>query len=596
MGLRIDIITLNTFLGLFIFLLAIPSKKIQKKWFRGTVVTLWYLVLVVIIIFSFGDVFYFGFVNRHVTKEVVALQNDIHYIIKYEMFGRYLPYTLITFLLLAIYYIPFLKIALKPVKLPEKFATRSLYTILLLAFIIIGIRGKITGRPFQIVDAFFDNKASTGNLALNGFYTFYRTSFFKENEQKRSYRHIDEAIKYVREKLKSERTEFISEKYPLERRFTSFTSVITGSSHRKYNVIIILLESFCAKYIDSFNDGVGAKFHVTPNFDKLASEGISFTNFYANGVRSLDGILAIFTGLVRPFGFDYIGFGLELSNMSYIGRIAKANGYKTIAMQSSKRDSFKIGSTAKMAGFDQVYGAEDMKKTGDEQGYPTFGIWDRYMYDLMIKKINETGEPFLAFGFTSATHSPFKSPGKKWEKYPHNDNSVLGYLNTLYYADWAIGHFIREAKKYPWFKRTIFFFVADHAIPLSDKPLRKMGFNIKDRPLEFMRIPLIIYAPYLLKPQKITFTASQVDIFPTILDLLKFKTPFATISNSLFDKPAERFALNLNGYLYTLVTDHGYVQFDQRSIYNKYGEFDFPLLINLDKSLSYLFTTNRIYP
>ncbi len=135
MGVRVDIITLNTFIGIFLFLLLLPIEKLQTKPFRITIGTLWFLVLTVIILFCFGDVFYFGYVHRHVTKEIIALQKDLPYIFKDEMFGRFLPYTLITFVGLAVYYFAFYIFLKKEVSIPPTALKKWGYTFLVLLFI-----------------------------------------------------------------------------------------------------------------------------------------------------------------------------------------------------------------------------------------------------------------------------------------------------------------------------------------------------------------------------------------------------------------------------------------------------------------------------
>ena len=593
MGFRIDIMTVNTFAGTFFLLLIIPMENLQGYLFRVVIGTLWFLLIVAITILAFGDTFYFKFVNRHITKEDLDLQNDLGYIIKDEMFGRFLPYTLLTFAALGVYFVFLYRIFSHSVKTPFTPVEGIVYTLIALAFIVIGARGKLGKKSFQIADAFFNDKASTGNLSLNGVFTFYRSTFFGEVEKIREFKQNNEDLEFVKEVIKTPQAIFISREFPLERKFVSFDNPIIEPS--SYNIIIFLIESFNAKHIDSFNEGVGSKFQVTPNFDNISSMGLMFTNFFANGVKSLNGITAVLTGIIKPFGFNTLGFGLEESRLSYLGRIARENGYHTIAMQSSLRKSFRIDKITKEAGFIEYYGAEDMGFHGPEEGHPVFGTWDRNMYILLLDRLRNVKEPFLVFMFTSATHSPYKSPGKRWEKYPHDENGVTGYLNTLYYADWAIGDFMEEARKYSWFKNTIFFFLADHAFLLPDKPLIKMGYNIQDRQLEFMRIPLTIYAPEIIHHQKINTVGSQVDIFPTILQLMGAKNKFTTVSNSLLTSDRREFAINLNGYIYTLVTPEGYIKYDQRSVFEKTGDPDLNILLKIDEVLSYLLLENHLF-
>ena len=87
--------------------------------------------------------------------------------------------------------------------------------------------------------------------------------------------------------------------------------------------------------------------------------------------------------------------------------------------------------------------------------------------------------------------------------------------------------FIESAKEREWFKDTIFIITGDHTIG--------KGIGITKQNFAHFRIPLIIYAPYIFKPQTIQRVGSQVDILPTILDMLGISSQFATFANSLFD-------------------------------------------------------------
>ena len=54
---------------------------------------------------------------------------------------------------------------------------------------------------------------------------------------------------------------------------------------KKYNIIFIAIESFSAEFMMAF----GNKEEVTPNLDKLAKEGLFFTNLKATGTRTVRG-------------------------------------------------------------------------------------------------------------------------------------------------------------------------------------------------------------------------------------------------------------------------------------------------------------------
>ncbi len=550
MGVRVDIIATSLAFALPALLYFLPFPFIQRKWVQVSIFSLLFLSISLIIMIVCGDLLYFNHVHRHVAKEMAAVGNDVGILLEtakahWALLFAFLAFEFFLFAL-------FKKLLNFNVNSAFNLKNIGLF-ILVVALLALGVRNKFVGKPFGVSDAFTSNKSASGNLALNGVFSMLKSL---KNQPKLHFMPNEEAQKLVQEQLQSRTFRFVDKKYPLLRQLDVPAKLTTQP-----NVVIILLESWSAKYIDSFS---GNHFGVTKNFDRIARNGLKFDNFYANGQRSIEGISALFTGLpVLPYS-AYLGHGLELSHLSYLGNVAKKAGYATLAMQSSKRSSFRVDSIATLAGFNEYYGAEDIPDLHWEESAqkPTFGAWDNNMLQFYLQKINQLQAPFFAFTFTASTHSPFVSPGKKWEKYPHQEDHIFGYLNTLNYADEAIGRFMAEAEKQPWFDNTIFVFLADHALGLADDhSLQKAGLKVEaDRPLENMRIPLVIYAPKIFTPQVIERLGSQADLFPTLAHLLGWKTPIATTSNSLFAQHDKPFVLFANGDLLGFIRPQGYIK------------------------------------
>ena len=84
------------------------------------------------------------------------------------------------------------------------------------------------------------------------------------------------------------------------------------------------------------------------------------------------------------------------NKIRYLGKSLKSAGYSTIGIQGSKRSSFRIDQSLKIAGFDEVFGAEDMRDfSGDEVqiSLPFDSVWDGNIFRFInSKKFNE---PFL---------------------------------------------------------------------------------------------------------------------------------------------------------------------------------------------------------
>lgn len=554
MGFRVDMITIFTFSTLFILLLLF----VKKTKIRAYIGLAWAGVLNTIFILSFSDVLYYDYIHRHISNEIFNLADDWDIIIGMA-FGSMLLYTLTALLLSAAFLYFVYKIFSE--KLENFISGKKLFITAFVATLLLflGIRNNLGGKSFGSSDAYAVNKVSSGNLALNGFFTIYRTA---KQSPKHNLMKLDQAIEITQAAMHSKNAPFADKEYPLVREYSA-------QEKPKYNVVIVLLESFGAEHLDGFTHY--KELGVTPYFKKLSNEGLKFTNFYSNGYRSIFGITSIFTGLTIPYGFQYLGKGLELSKLNYLGKVAKENGYSTLAMQAGNKRSYRVDAVSALAGFDDYYGAEDMPnvETVDEGRAPLTGTYDFNMLDFYHKKLNTMQEPFMGFAFTDSTHSDFYLPSKKFERYPHDLKNYNGSLNAYIYADNAIERFMEGVKHEPWFERTIFIFTSDHGSGDALNPIAK-EYRPNDKPMasiEHFRIPLIIYAPKIFKPEVIQTLGCHNDIFPTIVDMLGLKAQIATMGTSLFDKDvAKRFAYFFAGNLIGLVTDEGYIKYNFKNI------------------------------
>jgi phosphoglycerol transferase MdoB-like AlkP superfamily enzyme len=330
-----------------------------------------------------------------------------------------------------------------------------------------------------------------------------------------------------------------------------------------YNVVFVLLESWNFDYVDSF---AGNGYGVTPYVDALAKDGLRFTRFYAAGQRSIEGIQATLTGIPALKGLPRIDAGIGVSNFSRLGSIAKEQGYSTLFIQTSGRDSFKVQGIASATGFDDFYGKEDVPLLLD---YPdpdasVFG-WDYDTLQFMKKKLDGLKQPFLAYAFTGTTHEPYAPlPGQFMQHQPHDPNGENGYLNTMSYADWSIGRFIEQARKSPWFDNTIFIFTADHTNHFQK------GRDVLQR----FHTPFLIYAPGIIEPGESRVIGSQLDVMPTIIDLLGLKEEFAALGKSLFKKggdgQGEAF-VTMGGQQIGLINQDGFILHDLQRLLESRG-------------------------
>ena len=505
-----------------------------------------FVLLALFLLLLAGNIVYFGFVHRHAGPEIVALGGDVGLMVDMAL-GSYWWALLLFFAACVGLFFLWQRLFRHANAEVGRFLPRLAILLVALLSVAVLLRGGFGRKPLDIVDAFVENRPSAAYLSLNGPFAMSR-ALLNARKVKSDFFAWDEAVRRTQELVLAPGERLLAgDDYPLLRARTATTA-------RKPNVVVLMLESWDAVHIDALRRGMGLKpFGVTPHFDALARDGLLFTRFYANGERSMDGLAALLAGIPTLPGTSYLGMGMEQNRMSYLGHIAQQEGYSTFFLQSSKRASFHVDSIAAMAGFTRYLGSEDIPATGHSKNTTERGAWDHDTFQEANKLFAEAKKPFVGFVFTASTHLPFQSPGERWQKYPA-DSLENRFLNSLYYADWALGEFIAAAKKSGYYDNTIFILTADHV----------SGFAGKSGDVPSLHhVPLLVIAPGL-KPGTTTRIGGQVDVIPTLAELAGWRAPQASLGHSLLDtrNDATRGTLCVRGNVIERIEDNGWVAHD----------------------------------
>jgi phosphoglycerol transferase MdoB-like AlkP superfamily enzyme len=244
---------------------------------------------------------------------------------------------------------------------------------------------------------------------------------------------------------------------------------------------------------------------VTPTLDSLAKISWFFSNAYSAGIHTNNGIFSTLYALPALKGIRPMS-SVPVNKYSGLPYTLKQNGYRTAfyTTHSESFDNMRIFLPGNY--FDSLYSAEDYP--ADKLIGP-FGAADDYMFDYAIRKFNalDTAKPFFATLLTTSNHDPYVLP----DYFKSSINSPE--LRAVAYADWAISGFLKKASRQPWFSHTVFIFMSDHG--------RIVGSSPYDLQLSYHHVPLIVYAPSLLKePKELPQFCGQVDVFPTLMHLL----------------------------------------------------------------------------
>lgn len=339
-------------------------------------------------------------------------------------------------------------------------------------------------------------------LARNGPYQFFAAFRNNEIDYRQFYATLSEAevAERLRAELAAPNARFLSpEGIDIRRRIDN-----PGES-RRLNVVLVTIESLSAKYLGSFGNHRG----LTPNLDKLRLESLLFTKFYATGTRTDRGLEAITLSIPPTPG------------RSIVKRIGRESGYASLGYQFQRQGydtAFVYGGRGYFDNMNAFFSGNGYRIVDQNsvakremQFENAWGMSDEDLYAQTIKLADidhASGKPFFFQLMTTSNHRPYTYPDGRIDI-----PSGSGREGAVKYTDYAIGRFLDTARTKPWFAQTVFIFVADHTAGSAGK---------QDLPPENYRIPLFIYAPAQIPPGEVDVLASQIDLAPTLLGLLRF--------------------------------------------------------------------------
>lgn len=388
--------------------------------------------------------------------------------------------------------------------------------LLLLPFpvlLIIGIRGGIKQIPISQSQSFFSSHQIVNHVAVNSAWNLGQSILSNMDYMDKNpfslYPHAEAAKK-------------IEEMYQPTTDTTHF--ILTTN---RPNVFLVILESWSADLIAA----LGGEKGISPNLEQVIDSGIVFSNTYAPGSRSQQGMASIFSGFpAHPIG-EFTSQPDKQHGIPSFPRILRENGYNTMFYFGGQLIYANIKSYIIYTQFEKIY---DIYEFDRKLPRGKLGIHDEFVFDRIYADLKTEQSPFFVSFFTTSTHSPWDFPMKKKQFFSKDFNN---YLNGAFYADSCIGEFLKKARHEDWFKNTLFIFIADH----SHESYKQWGFY---HPNSY-RIPFILYGD-VIKPEyrgkKYEKICSQTDLVKTLLTQLHLPADEFKYSKNLFNPHAPEFA------------------------------------------------------
>jgi len=339
--------------------------------------------------------------------------------------------------------------------------------------------------------------------------------------------------------LKRTRDYFNERKYNISN--NEYTNIFEGK-----NVLAIHAESLQSFALDLKFNGK----EVTPNINKLAKEGIYFSNFYAQvGVGTSSDTEFTYATSLLPSNNGTVFVNYANNKYITIQSLLKDKGYYTFSMHANVGDFWNRNAMYDSMGYDKFYD-KDSFIVDEEYG---LGLSDASFFRQVVRMIeeidNEVGKPYYGTLITLTNHTPWKDANLYGDNNLIADylkNSTIGkYIMTVNYMDKTIGNFISEMDKKGLLDNTVIIIYGDHDSRIDKKQFdylynydpvsRKIrneddsGYNpFNDYDYELNRkVPFIIWTKETAFKLEKNTPMGMIDVLPTLGNMLGINNKYA---------------------------------------------------------------------
>jgi choline-sulfatase len=274
-------------------------------------------------------------------------------------------------------------------------------------------------------------------------------------------------------------------------------------------IILVSIDALRADHLPAY----GYRGIHTPHIDALASDGVVFERAYAHVPLTLPAHAALLSGrLPIDTGVrDNVGFVIP-DTERLIGALLTVRGYATGAVVSSYALRKATGIGQGFAFFD------DDLASGTPAGLHAATRRDGADSERIAERWLSTAGTPRAFLFLhlNEPHAPDTPP-------THFDQFSGSYDGAVAYADEIVGRLINYLKNQQLYDQATIILVADHGESLGAHGETQHGLFVYD---DTLKVPLIIkQAAGEGAGRRVRDVVQQVDLVPTILDLVKAPVP-----------------------------------------------------------------------
>lgn len=322
---------------------------------------------------------------------------------------------------------------------------------------------------------------------------------------------------------------------------------VEGSARARHrpHVFVVAMESFNADFVDR-TAPTGVEY--TPVFNQLLRRGMYVKRFYGNSVQTARGHLSISCSLPDSFRRKVFTGHPDL-NLHCLPAILKEQGWHTMFFMASRDLEFdQMGQFMARNGFMTIKAMDDTMVSPQqaEKYMETWGLRDDAFFGNVFDYLDQhhardeasgvaATQPYFVTLATISHHNPFTPlPEGSPLVFPEPREFTERFANSLHVSDAYLGRFVRELEARPWLADSLVIITADHGFPGGEHGNR---FNHVGYQEDHFHTPLLVWWPGKVQPGVMEDQPfSQLDIAPTVLDLLGIRTDHHFLGRSIFTR------------------------------------------------------------
>ncbi|HSC20418.1 MAG TPA: sulfatase-like hydrolase/transferase [Solirubrobacterales bacterium] len=360
----------------------------------------------------------------------------------------------------------------------------------LTALLVIPARGGTQLAPITQSTVYFSTSDFANQAAVNVAWSFFNGLYYHDADKKNPYVVMPAAeAKRVRDSLVG----VVDTAAPTRRLLRT----------RRPNIILIIWEGFSAKTVGV----LGGKADAVPEIDSLSRTGILFDRFYASGNRTDKGVGAVLSGYPALQNTSVLKEPRKYVGLPGLARTLDSAGYDTEFLYGGELAFDNLRAFVLTNGFSRIVGKQDFPPSSWSSKW---GAHDHVLFQRMLADADSARAPFFLTALTLSSHEPYDIP----VPFKFGDSTKTAqYLSSLHYVDSALGTFVREASKRPWWDSTVMIILADHGHRLPVIDLTSDAFRE-----ETHHIPLLWIGGALAQHGVVLHElGDQTDLGPTLL-------------------------------------------------------------------------------